>query len=121
MKEDAIDTLAKESGLVVGKWLIYQPEEKINESWKIIASSSLSNELGIDTKVSSSLQASSSGTYVVCVYTADYLDAEDVRRVRKRLKELGFGQRLYYKPDIYTYLKIYHKTFPTVRASRYSE
>jgi hypothetical protein len=42
-------------------------------------------------------------------------------RVRKKLAELGFNQRLYYKPDIYTYLKIYGKTFPGIRASRYAE
>jgi hypothetical protein len=49
------------------------------------------------------------------------LDTLDVKRVRHRLRELGYVQRLYYKPDIYTYLKIYRKTFPSVRASRYAE
>jgi hypothetical protein len=119
MKENDIDNAAKESGLVDGKWLIHAPYEKINEIWKTVASSTMNGELGVDTKVSTVLQGASE--YVICVYTKNYLYVEDVKRVRKRLTELGFPQRLYYKPDIYTYLKIYHKTFPGIRASRYAE
>jgi len=119
VKENDIDNVARESGLVVGKWLIYTPHEKINEVWKTVASSTLKGELGVDAKVSTVVQGTSE--YVICVYTKDYLDVDDVKRVRKRLAELGFTQRLYYKPDIYTYLRIYHKTFPGIRASRYAE
>lgn len=35
--------------------------------------------------------------------------------------DLGFVERLYYKADIHTYLKIYKDTFLGIRASRYSE
>lgn len=118
VEEKAIDQLADQSGLVVGKWLIYASPENINDVWKTIASSTLRNELGIGTKVST---APKEGEHVICVYTRNYLDVDDVKGVRKRLAQLGFAKRLFYKPNIYTYLKIYSKTFPGIRASRYAE
>jgi len=119
VQDDAIDKLAKESGLLSGKWMIYSSQENIDEIWKVVSSSVMKNELGIAAKVSSIMQRQES--YLICVYTKDYFDKEDVDRVRNRLKELGFIQKLYYKTDMYTYLNIYSGTFPGVRASRYSE
>lgn len=72
-------------------------------------------------KGSTARQVGTSKEYVVCVYTRNYLDTVDVKRVRHRLRELGYTQRLYYKSDLYTYLNIYHKTFPSVKASRYAD
>lgn len=120
VRDEAIDKLAKETGLVIGKWLLYVSTAQIDEVWKKIASSTFNGKLGVDTKVSTPIQAASSGKYVICVYTKNCLDLNDVNRVRERLRQLGFVARLYYKPDIYTYLNIYKKTFPNIKASRYS-
>jgi len=120
VQDEAIDKLAKESGLVIGKWLVYVSKDKIDETWKVIASSTFKGELGIDAKVSTASRVPLNDRYVICVYTKNYLDVEDVDRVREMLRKLGFVARLYYKPDIYTYLKIYKKTFPDIKASRYS-
>lgn len=77
--------------------------------------------------------------YCICVYTLDYRDTTDVWRVRHKLKELGaryllhsafshssrcaylagFTERLYYKPDVYTYLDIYSGNPWKISASRY--
>ncbi len=43
----------------------------------------------------------------VCVYTRDFRDMADVRRVRSALKALGFVRPLSYKPDLYTYWDVY--------------
>jgi hypothetical protein len=120
VRDEAIDKLAKETGLVIGKWLLYVSTAQIDEVWKKVAASTFKGELGIDAKVSTPLQAASSDKYLTCVYTKNYLDLDDVNRVRERLRQLGFLARLYYKPDIYTYLNIYKKTFPNIKASRYS-
>jgi nuclear transport factor 2 (NTF2) superfamily protein len=40
---------------------------------------------------------------VIYVYTADWQDEADVMRVRERLRELGFVDRLGYKRNIETY------------------
>jgi len=119
VQDDAIDKLAKESGLLSGKWMIYASKEDIDKLWKIVASSVMRNELGISTKVSSAMQKKEN--YLICVYTKDYFDKEDVDKIRNRLKELGFTHKLYYKTDMYTYLNIYSGTFSGIRASRYSE
>ncbi len=36
---------------------------------------------------------------VICVYTYDYADEADVRRVREELRALGFIDKLSYKAD----------------------
>jgi len=40
---------------------------------------------------------------VICVYTYDSDDVQDVKRVRASLRELGFVGRLSYKPDADTH------------------
>ena len=119
VKGEAIDRLARESGLVVGKWLIYSSPRSINDVWKTVAAAYVKDELGVNIKVSTASQ-SETNEHVICVYTWNYLDVSDVERVREKLRSFGFDRRLYYKPDIYTYLQIYKKTFPQLRASRYS-
>jgi hypothetical protein len=36
---------------------------------------------------------------LICVYTYDCTDLDDVRRVRQRLRELGFTKKIPYKTD----------------------
>lgn len=103
-----LDELALKSGLVVGKWIIYRGRAEINEVWKTIAKSTFNGELGVSAKVSTVM--SKSRRHVICVYTGDYLDFNDVMRVRAKLKDLKFTESLCYKPDIYTYLGIYYGT-----------
>lgn len=50
-------------------------------------------ELGHRSKVATAKRnpnARSAATKVICVYTYDYEDTEDVKRVRGKLRELGF-------------------------------
>ncbi len=47
---------------------------------------------------------------VICVYTYDSADVDDVRRVRQRLRELGFTKQLSYKTDAATASGIYSGT-----------
>ena len=120
VEEGEIDALARESGLVNGKWLIYSAPENIDDVWKTVAQTYIQGELGNSIKVSTATpEEADTERYLICVYTADYLDTEDVQRVRDKLRLLGFEAVLYYKPDLYTYLQIYRKNFPNLRASRY--
>jgi hypothetical protein len=46
---------------------------------------------------------------VVCVYTKDFQDADDVLRVLHELENMGLlngGRTIYYKPDAYTHLNL---------------
>ena len=89
------------------KWLIYRNTSEINTAWETIAKSTINGELGTSAKVSTAMKKSK--RHVICVYTENYIDFEDVMRVQKKLEQLGFTERLCYKPDIYTYLGIYYR------------
>ena len=103
---DAVDDLAVKSGIKVGKWLVYRVRSEIDGVWEIIARATIDGDLGTSAKVSTKRQGND--RHVFCVYTADYLDLDDVNRVRDELDALGFTERLCYKPDIYTYLGIHY-------------
>lgn len=107
---EKLDELAQKSGILVGKWLIYRSNSEIDDVWKIIARATFDGGLGRSAKVSTAMQKNR--RHVICVYTENYLDLENVMRVREKLRLLGFTDRLCYKPDIYTYLGIYYKTTP---------
>jgi len=111
-----LDEQAALKGDLVGKWLIFVERPKVDEAWEKISQAVIGGTLGIAAKVSTLAQGRH--THVICVYTYNYLDRSDVRRVRDRLKELGFVDRLYYKPDFYTRSGIYHGT-KRLPASRY--
>ena len=118
LTERAIDSIAQEVNCKVGKWLLFFPEKEVDSVWKKIATAVLRGELGscAHAKVATALQKKEN--YLICVYTPNYLDGADVMVVRKKLREMGFTQTLYYKPDIYTYLGIFTKN-PHIKASRY--
>ena len=52
----------------------------------------------------------SEGKGLICVYTSDWRDQEDVMRVREALRQLGFTNKLYYKTDDDTYAGVYRFT-----------
>lgn len=112
----AIDDLAAKSGIRVGKWLIYRERDVIDSVWKMIAKATIEGELGVSAKASTTIQGKI--RHVICVYTENYLDLGDVEKVREILYDMGFSERLCYKPDIYTYLGIYYRTTP-LSACRY--
>ena len=103
-----LDELAQKSGILVGKWLIYGNDSEINDVWKAIARATFNGELGKSAKVSTAMQ--NKKRYTICAYTENYLNLDDVTKVRENLRLLGFTDELCYKPDIYTYLGIYYRT-----------
>jgi hypothetical protein len=54
---------------------------------------------------------------VIVVYTADWQDHDDVRRVLRELRRLGFGGRLSYKTDAATIAGRYGKGAATYVAA----
>lgn len=48
-------------------------------------------------------------THVICVYTEDFTNEEQVRAVEKGLRKVGIAAEMRYKPDVYTTLGIYRK------------
>lgn len=90
----------------LGKWMLFVPVEKINETWKLIFEETQQGRLGFSSKVSTHLGWLTHGKgadYVICVHTKDYNDQDDIFRVRQRLLELGFVDPLKYKTDQSTF------------------
>lgn len=99
---------------LVGKWIIFLKNEEINKGWKIIDENVKNGNLGVsDAKISTKLSASNykGGTLpnerVVCIYTKDYRDENEINNVRSKLRELGFKQPLCYKTDNQTIIGSY--------------
>ena len=117
---DLLESLAKEYNVVVGKWMLFTSRDKAKDTWKRIAKDVTEGNLGSSAKIST-LSNDSKQQHVICVYTRDYTDQEDVLRVRMRLRTLGFTRKLHYKADAYTYCNIYANNPWHIAPSRYSE
>jgi hypothetical protein len=46
-------------------------------------------------------------SHVICIYTKDFTNKEDVKRVFNMLREIGLKGKLHYKADIFTHLNLY--------------
>lgn len=85
-----------------GKWLVFVPIAELDRAWAKIKQATEEGRLGGLSKVATARpnrNAADPGTKVICVYTYDWTDAEDVRRVRAELRSLGITQKIPYKAD----------------------
>ena len=89
-----------------GKWLIFVPVREVDEVWAKIKAATEEGLLGGSAKVATAMpnpNATSSDKKVICVYTYDWMDVDDVRRIRQELRKLGFTAKIPYKSDEDTY------------------
>lgn len=106
-----------------GKWLVFVDEEDVDEVWVKIKKAVEEGKMGGEAKVSTAKpnpNATKSSKRVICVYTYDYTDEEDVRRIREELRKLGIASRIPYKTDEDTLSGKYQKTGHK-RISKYYE
>lgn len=93
-----------------GKWLIFVPVARIDNVWATIRTAVENGQLGRSAKVATARDnpnAQNPKERVICVYTYDYDDREDVFRIRQVLRDLGFTQKLAYKTDDATSAGLY--------------
>jgi hypothetical protein len=90
---------------LAGKWLIFLPPDQVDAAWIKVRNATCRKELGISAKVSTAKPNPDSrdNMKVIYVYTPDWQDEADVMRVRERLRELGFTERIGYKRNIETF------------------
>jgi len=88
----------------IGKWLVFVEEADVDAVWEKVAAATQSGRLGFAAKVATAWPNSlaRSSKRVICVYTYDFNDHEDVTRVLVALRDLGFEERLSYKTDVDT-------------------
>lgn len=83
-------------------------------------------DLGIAAKVAPGAEDDRRNQRVICVYTGDFNDLEDVKRVVAKLKDLGCitmkgrNASIYYKADAYTRLHIESGNEWSIKPSLYS-
>jgi hypothetical protein len=118
---DQIDQLAVSSGYLSGKWLVFSTTESIDTLWCTIAKEVAGGTLGISCKVSPrAVEGDPEQSHVICIYTENYQDKEDVMRARMSLRARhGCRQVLTYKPDIYTELGVYAKNPWGIKPKKY--
>jgi hypothetical protein len=106
LKSDIL-SLAKACKITSGKWLLFPNELVVRPTWTKIARSVSSGRLGPVAKISLKVGDKARPLYV---YTGDFSDVEDVKRVLWQLKKLGHTSDderwIYYKCDAYTHLGI---------------
>jgi hypothetical protein len=99
--------LAAASGVVCGKWMLFPEPGAVNRVWEVVAHATANGELGTVSKVATRSAADPGGERLVCVYTKDFRDKEDVARVLSRLRQLGLAsegpKKLYYKSGQFFY------------------
>lgn len=131
LKEDILD-LAVASGMTDGKWMLFPKPEDVNRVWKLVAQAVVDGRLGDTAKVAPADPPDPFGaaqkqqpSHLICVYTRDFSDLDDVRRVLEELIERGLAPRaadgaIYYKTDAYTHLNIDSSNSYGLKASLYS-
>ena len=106
------------------QWMISSDAADVDETWAAVARATAKNELGIAAKVEPrpdpSTQYLPGGVEyqqqqrLICVYTVDFADVADVRRVARRLRELGLvpprGKPLFYKPGQFQFRSVQANT-----------
>ena len=96
----------------VGKWFVFVPASQVDAAWAIIRRAVENGLLGDTAKVATarpSPLAQSGGEHVICVYTYDWTDEYDVRRIHAALCGLGFTWPMSYKTDADTLAGKYAK------------
>ncbi|KAB8204397.1 hypothetical protein BDV34DRAFT_226403 [Aspergillus parasiticus] len=120
--EGEIFALAKETGVVSGKWMLFLGEEVVDRVWGVVVEETVEGRLGVAAKVATREERGKAR--LLAIYTKDFGDVEDVRRVLERLVEVGLVKReerpIYYKCDAYTYLEITSGNSYGLKASLFS-
>lgn len=85
-----------------GKWLVFTENINHNNTWQIIKKATINGLLGVGAKAATAKinpNANSENEKVICVYTYNWLDINDVYRVESALRKIGIIQTLFYKTD----------------------
>ncbi|KAK8153584.1 translation initiation factor eIF 4e-like domain-containing protein [Phyllosticta citrichinensis] len=92
------------------KWLLRPSIIDAPRFWKQICLGVLDGRLGHTAKIATTSITNPEDIRLICVYTKDCFDIEDMKRVLRALTEMGLAFKdhaIYYKTDAYTHLEIY--------------
>jgi hypothetical protein len=93
---------AKDRGVCHGKWLLFPYANDVNKIWRKVAEAVNAGEFGDAAKVATD-GGNDDPVRVICIYTQDFSDKKDVRRVLEAINDRGLlskGRAISYKPGI---------------------
>jgi hypothetical protein len=119
---DLLNT-ATTHALTSGKWMLFPTSDDLPLVWRLVAEATAAGKLGPCSKVGTWEPDHATKPTVICVYTKDFSDLADVKRVLSNLNELNIVKKavkISYKCDAYTHLGIMSDNSYKLRASLYS-
>lgn len=122
--ETDLRLLAQECRLNYGKWMLFPDESEVDRTWLQVAKAVAAGELGPMAKVATKMNDARSDRRLICIYTRDFADVADIRRVVRRLGDMGLAGGdgagdIWYKCDYYTHLGIESGNEYGLKASMY--
>jgi len=103
--------------------MLFCETHEVDAIWYTVANATASNELGRAAKVAPRGHEDRQSR-LICIYTKDFTDTNDVARVLSKLRDLGLvsmrGKSIYYKCDAYTYLGLTSGNEYNIKASLYN-
>lgn len=104
--------------------MLFPNSSDLPRFWRLVAEATSQGRLGPVSKVGTHDPYDGKDATLICVYTYDFTDLDDVRRVLDELLEIQLcfkdGKPIYYKCDAYTYLGITSDNSYKLRASLFS-
>ena len=104
--------------------MLFPTNDEVVQTWKSVVHGTIEGSLGIGAKVATEAGGKDTSRRLICIYTKDFSDMDDVQRVVEELVRLGLcpreGNGIYYKCDAFTYLGLESDNKYGLKASLYS-
>ena len=105
--------------------MLFPLEDEVARTWRMVCEAVVDGRLGHAAKIATEASArDGSSRRLICIYTEDFSDMGDVKRVLSEVVEMGLcprqGNGIYYKCDAFTYLGIESNNGYGLKASLYS-
>ncbi|KAI9722873.1 MAG: hypothetical protein M1828_004439 [Chrysothrix sp. TS-e1954] len=128
LQHEILQVLAVKYDVLCGKWMLFPNAADVDRIWAVVAEAVVNDQLGMAAKVASADAEPTRSGKLICIYTKNFSDLADVRRVLETVFDLGLAKRdrskdsrgIYYKADAYTHLGIESKNEWGLKASLYS-
>lgn len=123
--EESLSDMATKCSVTNGKWMLFPRPQQVDDIWAVVAKGTLEGRLGSAAKVATDA-GDGKPERLICIYTEDFSNVRDVKRVLKEIRRLGLvssekgAKPIYYKTDAYTYLGITSDNDYKLKASKYS-
>ena len=104
--EEQLLSAARDHHITAGKWMLFPRPQDVDTVWATVAKAVASDQLGMSAKVAPDSEGKGKEgkrARLICIYTEDFSDKEEIKKVLGRLNALGLVPRrgsggIAYKP-----------------------